>query len=459
MQAARVGQSRSGLSGARWASPSRSLVVGLVVSVVAHWVLVRAVPLRSASARSALPVEIDRSRPITPGDEPGEVGGLRRDHAALTPGGSTSRANVDALRVGGGGDATGAYEVVLLVTDSAPITLVDAPLNAADRSQVQRIDTASDRASWDSRRATPNPDDDAFLASGAGDHRERRALATEDAQEGARVAPSSTVRGDVEVGEGEAGGHGANEGRSAEVMESATSSVGTALPSQGGSRGRALGTERASPGVGIVGGQGRVETARAAVATGRPSIDPGPAATVAEREGRVRDDTDAELLAAQMFESRADASRRAGAQQGQGRGGTAGTPGEGSGGARGVGGSASPYGPGTGAFAALDTSDARYRTWLLAQRRRIEDRLVFPRTRQLARDQGTSVVRLVVRRDGTIATAPRVIRSSGFDDLDDAALLAVRDSLPFAAVPEDLAVGQSQITVTLPIEFANPMTH
>jgi TonB family protein len=62
-----------------------------------------------------------------------------------------------------------------------------------------------------------------------------------------------------------------------------------------------------------------------------------------------------------------------------------------------------------------------------------------------------------VRRDGTAADAPHVIRSSGFDDLDSAALLAVRSSLPFGPIPADLAAGQPEITVTLPIEFANPM--
>jgi TonB family protein len=66
-------------------------------------------------------------------------------------------------------------------------------------------------------------------------------------------------------------------------------------------------------------------------------------------------------------------------------------------------------------------------------------------------------VRVVIRRDGSTVSAPRVIRSSGFDDLDSAALLAVRGSLPFTPIPSDLAVGQREISVTLPIEFANPM--
>jgi len=238
---------------------------------------------------------------------------------------------------------------------------------------------------------------------------------------------------------------------------SGASPMGAVVPASGGSRGAAAGAERASPGRGILGGTGRPETTRASVATGRPAVDLGPAATLASDTGRVRDDVSAELLAANLFESRADASRRAGASDGPGRGGAPGGLGEGTGATAGVGGTAAPFGPGQGAFAALDTSEGRYRTWLLSQRRRIEERLVFPRPRQLARDQGTSVVRLTIRRDGSLASAPRVIRSSGFADLDGAALAAVRESLPFSPVPADLAVGHEQVVITLPIEFSNPM--
>ena len=461
MQAAPLGQSSASSPHARaWTTPGRSLPIGLVVSLLAHWVIVRSVPehhaLRDGAQSFEQPVTIE---PAAPGEVSGPASGLPRDRDVVVPGGSEARDNVDALRRGGGGEATGAVEVAFLVTESAPITLVDAPLNAADRSQLQRIDTAADRASWDDRRATPHPEDDPFLASGAGEHRERRDPSSLDAREGARVAPRATVSGDLALGRGRGEGRGAHDGPlpSRDTTGAPAPSPTPAELARGGARGTSLGAAQASPGRGIVAGQGAQATERARVATGRPSVDLGPAATVAEREGRVRDDTDAELLAAQLFESRADASRRAGARDGDGRGGTVGAAGEGSGEARGVGGHAAPYGPGQGAFAALDTSDARYRTWLLAQRRRIEERLVFPRPRQLARDQGTSVVRVVIRRDGSSASAPRVIRSSGFEDLDGAALAAVRDSLPFGPIPLDLAVGHREITVTLPIEFANPM--
>jgi TonB family protein len=67
------------------------------------------------------------------------------------------------------------------------------------------------------------------------------------------------------------------------------------------------------------------------------------------------------------------------------------------------------------------------------------------------------VVRVTVRLDGSISGRPRIARSSGYEDLDEAALQAVIASLPFAAIPPDLARGRTQLEVTLPVAFSNPM--
>ena len=70
---------------------------------------------------------------------------------------------------GQGGDATGAVAFTLLVDRAHPVNLQDSPLNSADAAQAQRIRTARDRAAWENmRRATPNPADEYFLASGDG---------------------------------------------------------------------------------------------------------------------------------------------------------------------------------------------------------------------------------------------------------------------------------------------------
>ena len=424
--------------------------LGLALSLAAHWWLARVIPAHVAPTHETfVPLEVAAAEPEeglgqeAPGTHP-----LGRERAL--PGGQTNAANVDSDTSGRGGAATGETAYVLLVNGVAPLTLVDAPTNAADRSQVQRIDTGRDRASWENRRATPHPDDDAFLASGEGTHRERRPEASTDAQSGARVAGAESALGSSNSGQGEvASTSGASGSAQAQPSPSRSASPG--------GRPSALGAQQASPGVGILGGEGRRSTTAANVASGRPSLDLGPAATSANERARVQDNTDAELLAASLFESRVDASRRASQAQGSGVGGATGTEGAGTSASGSGQGRAAPFGPGSGAYDALDTGDARYRTWLLAQRRRIESALVFPRARQLARDQGTSVVRVTVRLDGSISGRPRIARSSGYEDLDEAALQAVIASLPFAAIPPDLARGRTQLEVTLPVAFSNPM--
>src|SRR5690606_19929851 len=108
-------------------------------------------------------------------------------------------------------------------------------------------------------------------------------------------------------------------------------------------------------------------------------------------------------------------------------------------------------------FAALDTSDARYRRWFLDNRRRVYDALEFPRRRALAMDQGTSIYSVVVQRDGRLAGAPRLVRSSGYEDLDRAALAAIQAATPFSPLPDDIAPELARVPLRLPIQFENPM--
>jgi len=74
-------------------------------------------------------------------------------------------------------------------------------------------------------------------------------------------------------------------------------------------------------------------------------------------------------------------------------------------------------------------------------------------------DQGTTVFRIVVRRDGSLRSPPSLVRSSGYADLDEAARRAILSAQPFAPLPPELAPGQEQLALRLPIEFQNPMVH
>lgn len=411
---------------------------GLSLSV--HLVLVLLVPpaVAPTSVRARPTAELPVR--LVPGEGPATTGGSVPDTEAsrLTPGGAHALdQNVDAPDPGVGGDGWGAIEVVLLVPHEDAITLTDAPWNAIGPSQTSRIDVADDRATFEDRRATPHPSDTPFVASGPGEHAERRPVATLDAREGARIAPSPSTAG-MRTDAREGVGDGSTETHVGALDRERT------------------GAESDSPGVGIVGGEGARSSEAARVATGRPAVDPGTASTTAETRDRTRDDTDAELLASRLLESFVESSRRAGAREGEGVGGrdTPGAPG--SGGGREAGGHARALGTGDGGFEALDTSDARYRRWLLDEQRRLDRAMVFPRARALAMDQGTSVFRVTLRRDGSMVGSPRLIRSSGFSDLDAAARVAI-ESGSFAPLPEEIAPGSERVTITLPLEWSNPM--
>lgn len=426
--------------------PARAMLSGAAVSLLAHLALAWLIPRLASAPRDATPHAPEEIALDVRFEEAGDGAPVRVPGSAtpLEPGGADPDHNVDARDRGQGGDRTGAHAVILLRPRADEVTLSDAPLNALGIGQTQRIETARDRATREDRRATPSPADDPFLASGEGEHRERRPLARTDAAPGARVAPEAGTRG-------------------APVAGAPELALGTAGPRTGGSRTGAptieeSGAETDSPGRGIIGGEGTRASESARVARGRPTVDEAAAATPSEtRDARVRDDVDAELLAARMVQSVVESTRRSGEQEGEGRGGAHGLGVPGTGGGRREGGRARALGPGEGSWDALDTGDARYRRWFVETRRRIESALVFPRERMLRMDQGTSVVELLVRRDGTLARAPRVIRSSGFDDLDGAAIAAIRRAVPLSPLPDDLAPGRPSLQIRVPIEFSNPM--
>ncbi len=434
---------------------ARPIVATALLSVGAHVALaVLLFRLPSVTARAATtsaPYLVEVEPMGHPEGTPGAAqrGQSPRDHDRAEAGGHRSAQNIDARDRGQGGDATGAEQGILLMQRDEGIVLFDSPLNNLVAMQSQRIRTARDRATLERRRATPNPHDAVFLASGDGTHRERRPVSAEDPTQGARRAPVASVNGALpSVARTGAASreHGAAEGGERPRVPAQASASATESGSQ------------ASPGTGILGGSGTRHSVRADVAHARPSIDEGPAATQSDRlSPRVRDDQSAELLAGDLMQSWVESTDRTAPRVGSGRGGTGGGGSPGVGGGQREGGRATTHGPGDGRYAALDTSDSRYRHWFTQNRRRVHDALRFPRERALAMDQGVSIYDVRVRRDGTLARAPRLVRTSGYDDLDRAALAAIRAATPFSPLPDDLAPDLDMLPLRLPIEFSNPM--
>jgi TonB family protein len=431
--------------------PLQTVVTFALLSLAAHVVVMLLLPTPNASrAMLAVAVTVELDAELVPGVGPATTGGRVPDTAAseVTPGGAHPLdQNVDAADPGVGGDGRGAIEIVLLVPHADPITLTDAPLNATGPSQSSRIDVADDRATFEERRATPNPSDTAFVASGSGEHAERRPESELDARAGARTAPlasSAGIRTDARTPS-----HAAGAGD--ERLIDSDRSVGR----DGRTDRVEAAAPRDSPGIGILDGDGPRASEAARVATGRPAVDRGTASTTADARGRTRDDVDAELLAARPSESFVESSRRAGTivDEGEGARDALGAPGVGGG--RAAGGRARAMGTGDGGFEALDTSDGRYQRWMLDLIRHLEEHMVWPRARALAMDQGSSVFRVTLRRDGTLI-GMRLIRSSGFDDLDRAARVAI-ESRRFERVPDEIAPGRDEVTVPIRLEWANPM--
>ncbi|MDW8246416.1 MAG: energy transducer TonB [Sandaracinaceae bacterium] len=414
---------------------------GFLISGMVHVGVVSFLP-KMGGEGALVEVEIEEANP-DPQPNAREDFGLGGKASKLSPttptkqGGSKAGDNLYRKNPEQGEGDGGSPEAIQLVAEIAPITLVSTPTNALDLFQVQRIHTSSESASYENRRATPNPQNDFFLASGQGESEARLPPSASKGDARAwslrardfRMQHSSHQSSPPSSNNKEEGFQENNPALSESVLKR---SFGGA---QGEPQSRRSGGHRGAP------------------AHGRPPLDRGPAATLSETTGRPQDSVDAELLAASLVESAIDASLRRGRGAGT-RGGEEIGKGEGSGQGRGEGGWAEALfaGEGMGAWGAQ-----RPVSWLLAQKQKIEERLVFPRPRQLARDQGTAVVVLVVKRDGSLLRPPRIIRSSGFADLDEAALRAIRESLPFEPIPSEWLPGRATLALTIPIRFSNPL--
>ena len=75
----------------------------------------------------------------------------------------------------------------------------------------------------------------------------------------------------------------------------------------------------------------------------------------------------------------------------------------------------------------------RYQRYKLEIRQRVNGVLEFPKPLALRMEQGVTVVYFVVGAEGRLSEGPRVVKSSGFDEFDSAAVRAVRRAAPFPA--------------------------
>jgi protein TonB len=101
------------------------------------------------------------------------------------------------------------------------------------------------------------------------------------------------------------------------------------------------------------------------------------------------------------------------------------------------------------------TLDRRYQHYIQEVSLRVRRIREFPKALALRLEQGETIVQFVVGVDGRLGEGLRVIKSSGFEEFDAAAIRAVRRAAPFPPMPDP---GSARpLGVSLRVTFDNPV--
>ena len=349
--------------------------------------------------------------------------------------GGSATPRVDTGVAGAGGDVTVDKPAVNFSDGDERMRLSPDLLSRIDRDQLHRIDAARVRQSWEDRRATTNPMELTFIASGPGTLEERRKLAAANPSRGALQAPAAGVTG------ADLGAPPRDDG----------SDVRSKL---GGDR---LGSIARASGVGLLRAAPGVDhRASAPVASARPDVTQAPVAVNANDRGRTKDDVDTEQEVATTVRSLVHASTAGGKVDGEGRGGSGGGGDPGAGGKSGSGSTTRALGIGEGATFDIDTGDPRLQPWFRQIKAKIHPLWAnaFPKSALLDLKQGTVILMVTVFADGRVG-AVSTYRPSGIPEFDHNCADAVRRANPLPAIPSSLGV--TRINIMMPFRANNPI--
>lgn len=367
---------------------------------------------------------------------------------ALPRGGGERTARPDTGERGRGGTDTAEHPALNLADRDDGIFLSPEIRSRLDRSQIQRIRSASQRASREDWRASREPMELTFLASGQrGSRAERRRPAERDPSVGASDHGTPQRRGSA------LGGAARPTGVQAEAPgQDATRLQQGATPRAIG--GPLAGGQRASAGLGVRDGRaGRDPRDSAAVPLARPWVAVGTPAVPANAAGRPNDTVDSEQEVATAIQSIVHASSAGGAR-GLGPGGEAGRGAAGAGGVAGPGARSMALGAGRGGQLDNDPLDRRRMLYMRQVLAKIAPLWAdaFPKWAASEGLQGTAIVTFVIRADGSVASAS-VTRPSGIAEFDENCRRAVLRAAPYPPVPPEL--GES-FRWSMPFEARNP---
>lgn len=355
----------------------------------------------------------------TPVDHPDEP---------VEPSGGKRAARPELPRSGHGGSRISSAALNLSDRVSS-LALTRDTTTLADQNQLQRLATARARLSFDDRRATPNPMQLSFVATGPGTLLERRPAARFDPGHGSFFGTEASREGGAPGSPTIAGDTSASE-----------------EPEVGGEPG-----SRPRHALGVPNGKGP-PSVRASIVTARPPVKRARAAVPANTYGRPNDTVNSSHQVADAVRSLVHAGGL-GPATGEGPGGerAAASTSPGRDGQQGEGARSAPSGEreGSGLSLAADTGFGRYTQHLLEQ---IDWERAFP-TWAVARGiGGVTVVALSVDHRGQVLSV-NVVRPSGIDEFDRNLVAAIRRDGPYGELPKALG---SSLTVRIAFDAINP---
>ena len=357
--------------------------------------------------------------------------------ALLARGGGEGIPRPDTGRPGRGGTDTADHAAVNLADRDDGTYLSRDVQTRLDRDQVQRVKSASDRASYEDWRAAIEPMELTFVANGhGGDRPERRPDSGVDPSQGAN-------------------GRG--------IPMKVGGAIGAAAPPPGEGLDPRLsgmpepGAEHASPGLGVRDGEpGHDNRESAKIAHARPFVDEGDPSVPASATGKTRDTQDSEQESTARSTTIVHASTAGGAP-GAGPGGQSGPGPTGAGGTSGPGSASKTLGTGNGPGVDNSAVDPRRLTYIRQVQSKVQAAYnaaprPFPTWAIMEGLQGTAIVSITIRADGSIASAS-ITRKSGIDEFDANVRRIALGAGPMPAIPTDLG---ASFTLSVPFVAKNP---
>lgn len=349
----------------------------------------------------------DGSAAIGVGRSPGPPVPVPEERPDAPTGGGQHLARPDSGKPGRGGIRPG-ERASNLSSSIDPLTLERDPLNHFGKSEVQRLRVGRVRRSKDDRRATPNPMQLEFVASGRGHQNLRRPVAATAPSRGGALGGVPLRAGTV---------LGGGEGDRPMLAQGSQDLGGDPRPAQG--------TDTPP---------GNDHRASAAIVNARPAVVQGRASVPASERGQASDTVDSRQRVAARVAGLLQASTLGG-EAATGVGGDVGPSAPAVGGLTGGGSRSTPAGSGRGADLAADPGlQGFYRHVLSELDRVLED--AFPYWAIVEGRGGLVVFDLTLLEDGRVAHVA-VVRPSGIAEYDQNVVTSVRKVASFGPVPDE----------------------